>query len=108
MPQIWLRVDAAGVHAVMKDEQDELSCVGDVDWHFVAIVEDRQEGERLIRLLHREHEHRLAVARTPLRMSAKPQIRAVLESRHLIRVPPGDREVRRVTTTRLQHSEVPF
>jgi len=72
MPQIWIRIDAAGVHPVMTNEQDELPCAGDVDWHFVAVIDDRQEGERLMELLRQEHEHRLSDAHMSLQVSADP------------------------------------
>jgi len=54
MPLIWIRSDAAGARPVMTEERDELTCADDVDWHFVATVEDRGEGERLIEQLHFE------------------------------------------------------
>ncbi len=57
MPQIWIRVDAAGLQPVMVDEQQELPCAGDVDWHFVAVVEDPQEARKLTEQLCREHGH---------------------------------------------------
>ncbi len=63
MPQIWIRVDAAGLQPVLVDEQQELPCVGDVDWHFVAVVEDPHEARRLTEQLRREHEHHATAAR---------------------------------------------
>jgi hypothetical protein len=57
MPLVWIRSDAAGAWPVITDERDELGCADDVDWHFVATVESRSEGERLIEQLHFERAH---------------------------------------------------
>jgi hypothetical protein len=57
MPLVWIRSDAAGAWPVMMDERDELACADGVDWHFVAAVESRGEGERLIEQLHFERPH---------------------------------------------------
>lgn len=59
MPQIWIRTDASGLQPVLVDDQRELPFAGDVDWHFVAVVEDRAEARFLMTQLLREHEPRL-------------------------------------------------
>ena len=55
---ICLRVDETGAWPVMLDERDELACTEGVEWRFVASVQDRDEGQRLLKQLHFEHGER--------------------------------------------------
>lgn len=55
MLSIWVRMDAAGVRPVLREDGDALECALGEEWFFVAAVADRVEGARLCEQLRQAY-----------------------------------------------------